>query len=117
MRLSGIDTTKYKAHSIQAASGTKAVANGHSIQAVKEHANWSLSTNTFEKFYYKPVTQTSNSTAIANSIFLSENTITLGAGMEPTEIDLGTTNNQNVGETKSNNVIDTRPWYRHIFGS
>jgi hypothetical protein len=115
MKLSD-NTTKYKAHSVRPASSTKAVERGHSIQAVKEHANWSLNTNTFEKFYYKPTTQTSSSSAITNSIFLQENTITLEVGMEPTEIDLGTTNNQNVGEMETNNVIDTHPWYRRLFG-
>ncbi|KAG1050452.1 hypothetical protein G6F43_007274 [Rhizopus delemar] len=54
MERSGIDTTIYKAHSIRSASSTKAVEKGHSIQAVKEHAGWSLNSNTFERFYYKP---------------------------------------------------------------
>jgi integrase len=110
MERSGVDTTIYKAHSIRSASSTKAVEKGHSIQAVKEHANWSLNSNTFEKFYYKPTTQDSSNTAITHSIFSqAENSITLGDGVEPTEIDLGTTNNPTVGETKSNNVIDAHP--------
>jgi integrase len=117
MEKSGIDTTKFKAHSIRAASSTKAVEKGHSIDSVKEHAGWSLNSNTFEKFYYKPTNQESSSTAITYSIFSqTENTITLEDGVEPTEIVLGTTNNPNVGETKSNNVIDTHPWYRRFLG-
>ncbi|KAG1169999.1 hypothetical protein G6F36_011988 [Rhizopus arrhizus] len=99
MERSGIDTTIYKAHSIRSASSTKAVEKGHSIQAVKKHAGWSLNSNTFERFYYKPTNQDSSRD-----------------GVEPTEIDLGTTNNPNVGETKSNNVIDAHPWYRRYLG-
>ncbi|KAG1044387.1 hypothetical protein G6F43_011463 [Rhizopus delemar] len=57
MERSAIDTTIYKAHSIRSASSTKAVEKGHSIQAVKEHAGWSLNSNTFERFYYKPTNQ------------------------------------------------------------
>ncbi|KAG1488932.1 hypothetical protein G6F46_001125 [Rhizopus delemar] len=117
MERPGIGTTIYKAHSIRSASSTKAVEKGHSIQAVKEHAGWSLNSNTFERFYYKPTNQDSSSTAITHSIFSqAENSITLGDGVEPTEIDLGTTNNPNVGETKSNNVIDAHPWYRRYLG-
>ncbi|EIE86890.1 hypothetical protein RO3G_11601 [Rhizopus delemar RA 99-880] len=38
---------------------------------------------------------------MTHSIFSqAENSITLGDGVEPTEIDLGTTNNPNVGETR-----------------
>ena len=67
----GINTKDYQAHSVRAASSTKAVELGHSIQEVKKHANWSLNSNTFENFYYKPSSQTSSSTAITNSIFSS----------------------------------------------
>jgi hypothetical protein len=110
-------TSVYKAHSVRSALSTKAVEKGHSIQAVMEHAGWSLNTNTFERFYYKPSAQESSSTAITNSIFLSEKPITLGVGMEPTEIVIGTTNNQYVGSIPTPNVIDARPWYRRLFDS
>ncbi|KAG1137376.1 hypothetical protein G6F38_011359 [Rhizopus arrhizus] len=117
MERSGVDTNHFKAHSIRAASSTKAVSKGHSIEAVKDHAGWSQDSRTFETFYHKPPNQESSSTAIIHSIFSeAENTITLGDGVEPTEIDLGTTNNLNVGETKSKNVIDTHPWYRRFLG-
>jgi hypothetical protein len=116
MEEAGIDTNIFKAHSIRSASNTKAVQNGHSIQAVKEHANWSLTSNTFERYYYKPTAQASSSTAITNSIFLPENSITLEVGVESTGIALGTTNNNtNVDETNTENVIHTRPWYRRLF--
>ena len=112
----GINTKDYQAHSVRAASSTKAVELGHSIQEVKKHANWSLNSNTFENFYYKPSSQTSSSTAITNSIFSSpEKRITLEAEVESTGISLGTTTNTNVDETKAENVIHVRPWYR-IFG-
>ena len=116
MGKAGIDIKDYQAHSIRAASSTKAVELGYSIQDVKKHVNWSLNSNTFENFYYKPSSQTSTSTAINNSIFYSpEKRITLEAEVESTGIRLGTTTNTNVDETKAENVIHTRPWYR-FFG-
>lgn len=66
--LLGIDTTKYKAPSIRTASGTKIVGESYSIQAVKEHANWNLNINAFEKFYYKPMARSSSNTAIVLAI-------------------------------------------------
>lgn len=101
--------------SIRHIQSAQAVEKSHSIQAVKEHAGWSLNTNTFERFYYKPSAQESSSTAIINSIFLSEKPITLEVEMEPTEIVIGTTNNQYVGEMKTNIVTVARPWYRRLF--
>src|SRR3972149_341629 len=116
MEKAGIDIKDYQAHAIRAASSTKAVELGHSIQDVKKHANWSLNSNTFENFYYKPSSQTSTSTAINNSISSSpENHITLEAEVESTGIRLGTTTNTNVDETKAENVIHARPWHR-FFG-
>ncbi|KAG1037308.1 hypothetical protein G6F43_012890 [Rhizopus delemar] len=109
----GIDITLFQAHSIRAASSTKAVELGNSIQSVKKHANWSLTSNTFERYYFKPSSQQSSSTTINNSIFSStENSITLEAGVKSTGISLGTTTNTNVDETKAENVIHTRPWYK-----
>jgi hypothetical protein len=116
MGKAGIDTTKFQAHSLRAASSTKAVELGHSIQDVKKHANWSLNSNTFEKYYYKPSSQLSSSTSINNSIFSStDKSITLEVGVESTGIGLGTTSNTNVDETKTENVIHTHPWYKRIF--
>ncbi|KAG1370665.1 hypothetical protein G6F61_011843 [Rhizopus arrhizus] len=94
MNKAGIDITKYKAHSIRSASSTKAVEKSHSIQTVKQHANWSSNANTFERYYYKPTAQQSSSTSIANSIFsLTDNHTTLTDGAELKRIVVGTTNN------------------------
>ncbi|KAG1008543.1 hypothetical protein G6F27_006398 [Rhizopus arrhizus] len=41
MKKAGIDTTKYGPHSIRSAASTKAIEKGHTIEEVKEHANWS----------------------------------------------------------------------------
>lgn len=41
---------------------TKAVGLGHSIDHVKKRANWSLNSNTFQEFYYKPPSQEASST-------------------------------------------------------
>ncbi|KAG1379850.1 hypothetical protein G6F61_004572 [Rhizopus arrhizus] len=74
MREAGVNA-KYKAHSIRAAASEKAIQKGNTIQSVKKHANWSLNTNIFENFYYKPVGTTSTSTNITNSILTAENQI------------------------------------------
>ena len=94
MARAGVDTTKYKAHSIISASSTKAVEKGVDITRVKQHANWSLRSNTFEKYYFKPAAQQNNSTKLINSIFstIGENT-TLTSEVKSTRIVEGTTNN------------------------
>ncbi|KAG0805309.1 hypothetical protein G6F20_012009 [Rhizopus arrhizus] len=115
MKEAGVNPV-FKAHSIRSASSTKAVMLGTPIDKVKEHANWSLKSNTFEKYYYKPHQRLHQSTAIQNSIFLSaEKRITLEVEAESTGIVLGTTNNTKVDEAKTENVIHTRPWYRKYF--
>lgn len=86
MEEAGIDTSNYKPHSIRSASSTKAVGKGLSIEAVKQHANWSRKACTFEDYYYKSTAQQSNSTKTVNSIF-----------------------------SMSENVVNSTPWYRSWF--
>lgn len=74
MREAGI-SDDYTAHSIRSVSSTKAVVKGNPIGKVKEHANWSLKSNTFEKNYYKPNHKLQDSTLIQNSIFYLLKTI------------------------------------------
>jgi integrase len=69
MKDTGINTKIHTPHSFRSAASTKAVERGHSIQPVKQHANWSQKTSTFEKYYYKLTTQESQNSSIANSIF------------------------------------------------
>ncbi|KAG1036148.1 hypothetical protein G6F43_013106 [Rhizopus delemar] len=104
------------AHSLRSATSTKAVMLGIPIDQVKDHANWSLNSNTFERFYYRPPRRRLRSTRIQQSIFSNaENSTTLEDESEPTRIELGTTSNTNVGEEESENVVRTRPWYRRYF--
>ena len=65
MKKAGIDEA-YKPHSIRSAVSTKAVMLGNSIERVKNHANWSQASNTFEKYYYKPSMKQYSSTMIQN---------------------------------------------------
>lgn len=51
---SGIDTTRYKAHSTRAAATSAAKRNAASIDTIMKAAGWKTS-NTFAKFYNKPV--------------------------------------------------------------
>ncbi|EIE88968.1 hypothetical protein RO3G_13679 [Rhizopus delemar RA 99-880] len=115
MAKAGIDTTKYKAHSIRSVSSTKAVEKSNTIQEVKQHANWSSNANTFEKYYYKPRAQGSSSTKVANSIFsLTTNHTTFEDGAESRRIIVGTTNNTTVDEAKTKNVVHPPSWYQAL---
>ncbi|CEP16677.1 hypothetical protein [Parasitella parasitica] len=107
MQAAGIDTTRYTAHSTRSASSTKANQTGFSSSAIKQHANWSEQSNTWEKHYRKSLHQdTTTSTTIINSLFNTEKSTTLlEVGVEPTRIILGTTPNTEVGETKTVNVV------------
>ncbi|KAG1325360.1 hypothetical protein G6F62_008593 [Rhizopus arrhizus] len=97
MTSAGIDTTKYKAHSIRSASSTKAVEKGVAIPRVKMHANWSLRSNTFEKHYLKPSAQQNDSIQLTNSIFSkSGEPTTLTSESQSTRIVEGTTNNTSI---------------------
>jgi hypothetical protein len=114
MEKAGVDR-RYKAHSLRSATSTKAVMLGASINQVKDHANWSRNSNTFEKFYYRSPRRRLRSTRIQQSIFSNtENSTTLEDESGPTRIELGTTSNTKVGE-ESENVVRTRPWYRRLF--
>ncbi|KAG1049829.1 hypothetical protein G6F43_007864 [Rhizopus delemar] len=116
MDKAGVDTNNYQAHSIRAASSTKAVELDHSIKDVKKYAKWSLSSNTFEQYNYKPSPQSFSSIAISNSLFsCPEKRITSEVEVESTGIRLDTTTNINIDETKTEDVIHTRHWYR-FFG-
>ncbi|KAG0735469.1 hypothetical protein G6F57_009442 [Rhizopus arrhizus] len=68
MEKTGVDR-RYKPHSLRSATSRKAVMLGVSIDQVKDHANWSRNSNTFEKFYYKPPRRCLRSMRIQQSIF------------------------------------------------
>ena len=115
MKEAGINTNKtYKPHSLRSASSTKAVENGITIPNVKKHGNLSQQAFTFEKYYLKPHTAKATSMEIANSIFLpSENSTTFGEDSKSTRIvEENSTNNTNVDEEDSKNVVTTCPWYQ-----
>jgi site-specific recombinase XerD len=50
----GIDTEKFKAHSVRGAATSKAMQGGMSVEQILEKANWS-NAKTFYRFYYKSV--------------------------------------------------------------
>jgi ferredoxin-NADP reductase len=50
MEEAGVDTSKCKAHSIRSAASTKAKELGFSTSTIKQHANWSENSNTFERY-------------------------------------------------------------------
>ncbi|CEI91405.1 hypothetical protein RMCBS344292_05693 [Rhizopus microsporus] len=99
----GADTDRFTVHSIRPASSTKTVTMGLEIDQVKMHANRSLKSNTFENYYYKPHDQHKRGREMANKLFgdVTENRTTSEVGVEPTTIVVRTTDNSNVGETKT----------------
>jgi integrase len=99
----GIDTTQYTAHSYRAAAATKAIQQGASIQEVKKHANWSLHSDTLEKYYYKPFDQHKTAASMIERNFAShaEKGTTSGVEAEATTIVVGTTHNIQVAEAKT----------------
>ncbi|CEP14262.1 hypothetical protein [Parasitella parasitica] len=106
MSKAGIDTTIFKPHSIRSASSTKAIETGIPMREVKDHAHWSHSSQTFEKFYYKPTAKQHNSTQIANSIFSQQGKpTTLESESKSTRIVLDTTNNASVDGDEDENVV------------
>ncbi|KAG1063729.1 hypothetical protein G6F41_010576 [Rhizopus arrhizus] len=117
MAEAGIDTKTYGPHTIRSASSTKAVQLGHDIQKIKEHANWSLSANTFERFYYKPTYQESASAHINNTIFsfAADNHTISEVRLESTGIGLSTTSNAKVDERRTKDMVHPTPWYRKLF--
>ncbi|KAG2190444.1 hypothetical protein INT47_012375 [Mucor saturninus] len=112
MDSAGIDTEKYTVHSIRAAASIKAVDLGMSFETVKDHANWSQNSSTFENYYYRPRDQHARGREITKKLFgdVTENRTTSGVGVEPTKIVIGTTDNSTVGETETTDVVDTHPW-------
>lgn len=54
----GINTDKFKAHSVRGASASCATESGLALEEVMKAADWSCQ-NTFQKFYYKPTKDSS----------------------------------------------------------
>lgn len=55
LSLSGIDTSIFKAHSIRGASASSAKASGVSPKQIMEAAHWSDKSDTFFRFYNRPL--------------------------------------------------------------
>ena len=53
LKLAGIDTTLFKAHSVRAASTSAALRSGVSVRDIMSTADWSRE-STFSRFYHKP---------------------------------------------------------------
>ncbi|KAI8136438.1 hypothetical protein BJV82DRAFT_527728, partial [Fennellomyces sp. T-0311] len=105
-----IDTEQYKPHFIRAAAATKAVLQRIPIQTVKLHANWSLRTDTFERYYLRPNRQHQRGAEIETAIFSTENRTTSGDERAATAIVVeNMPHNQQVDARDSVDVVGTRP--------
>jgi hypothetical protein len=109
MQDSGINISIHKAHSIRAAASASAVMKGHSIEQVKNHANWSSKSNTFEKYYYKPFDKFQGSEEITTIIFSAteKTTTSLEPEAEATMIGTSMPSNQPVAEVEGEDEVDT----------
>ncbi|CEJ03573.1 hypothetical protein RMCBS344292_17554 [Rhizopus microsporus] len=116
MEKAGIDTDRFTVYSIRSASNTKAVTMGSEIDQVKMHANWSLRSSAFENYYYKPHDQHKRGREMANKLFsdITENRTTSEVGVESTTIVVGMTDNSNVGETKTKDVVTHPSFFRWL---
>lgn len=55
LKLSGIDTETYQAHSYRHAATSKAKCQGMSVDDIMKRVGWSQKSNTFAKFYNRPI--------------------------------------------------------------
>ena len=59
LTLSGIDVSKFQAHSLRAASSSKVASLGLTTADVLKMGNWSRE-STWQKFYHKPISTASD---------------------------------------------------------
>lgn len=67
LRLSGIDSSIFKAHSFRSAAVSSAYAHGATLHDIMFAANWS-NVSTFRQFYHKPVNGNSFHSVVLTSI-------------------------------------------------
>ena len=67
MKLAGIDTTKFKAHSTRGSSTSKAKGQGVSISEILKIADWSNAL-TFKKFYFRPLQEDSSNDQFSKKV-------------------------------------------------
>jgi hypothetical protein len=70
MQQAGIDTATYTAHSIRSASATAAHQAGIKRRDIKKHGNWSLKSDTLEKYYLRSSGKLRKSRRIARKVIL-----------------------------------------------
>ncbi|SAL96228.1 hypothetical protein, partial, partial [Absidia glauca] len=101
----------FSPHSIRSASSTAAFLQGVSIESIKIHANWALSSNTFEKYYLRPYDQLVKSSNIVSRVFLgsAENETTSGVEAEASTVVVGTHHNGLDAEAETRDVVESRP--------
>lgn len=56
LTMSGVDTTKFSTHSTRHASTSAAFRAGVNIETIRKTAGWSSKSETFNKFYNRPIT-------------------------------------------------------------
>lgn len=66
MKCSGIDTDKFKSHSVRGASTSKAYKNGVSISDVQKAADWK-SSHTFMRFYFRHANNSTFGSSVLSS--------------------------------------------------
>ncbi|CAH2011342.1 unnamed protein product [Acanthoscelides obtectus] len=60
LKQAGVDTTVFQAHSTRHASTSSALRNGVSIDTIRKSAGWSTHSDSFAKFYNRPLSESNN---------------------------------------------------------
>ena len=84
LKNAGVDTSKFQAHSVRAATTSKALLSGLTVEDILKAADWS-SEGVFQKFYYKP----KHSLAFGSSVLADTMTSTkshVDMETEPSEV-------------------------------
>jgi hypothetical protein len=112
MSSAGIDK-RFSAHSIRSASSTAAFQRGVPVADIKLHANWSLASDTFEKYYLRPSDHLAKASSISSKVFLAntDNVTTSGVEAEASTVVVGTTHNRNDAEAETRDVVGSRLSY------
>lgn len=120
MALADIDTTQFKAHSIRSAASIKAYMTEIGVPKLKQHTNWSLRTDTFERYYLRPPQQHLAGKSIASAVLnpsnnLTQKSTTSEVESESTTIGISMPPNSKVDEDETDDVVRSHPWYRRFF--
>jgi hypothetical protein len=72
LKEAGINTKVYSTHSIRSASASAAYHQGIDTNTIKRHGNWSLNSDTFERYYLKDMDKLKDSQGLLTRLILDK---------------------------------------------